>query len=180
MNGNDHFAGLPAAPEFAVTSSSVTHGMHLPLAQMSAIFGIDGGRDASPQLSWSGAPERTKSYAVTVYDPDAPTGSGLWHWAVMGIPADITSLPEGAGDDEGSGLPAAAVQLRNDIGLARFLGGAPPAGHGRHRYVIVVHALDTDDLGLSPDTTPAVLGFTLSTHVLARAVLEPFAETPAG
>jgi Raf kinase inhibitor-like YbhB/YbcL family protein len=169
---NDPFARLPEAASFAVTSTSVTDGAPLPPEQMP-------GQDISPQLSWSGAPAGTRSYAVTVYDPDAPTGSGFWHWAVADIPATVTDLPAGAGDDTGSLLPAGAVQLPNDARLARFIGAAPPAGHGRHRYVVVVHALDVATLGVPGDATPAYLGFTIAGHILGRAVLTATAETPA-
>jgi Raf kinase inhibitor-like YbhB/YbcL family protein len=179
MTGNDPFARLPEAPTFTLTSTSITDGRPLPAAQLSGMFGVPGGQDASPQLSWSGAPEGTKSYAVTVYDPDAPTGSGFWHWAVANIPADTTSLPEGAGDDTGSGLPAAAVQLPNDARAPRFIGGAPPAGHGPHRYVVTVTALDVEDIGVPADGTPALLGVTMAGHTLGRAWLVGTAETPA-
>jgi Raf kinase inhibitor-like YbhB/YbcL family protein len=143
---------------------------------MSGIFGVPGGEDVSPQLSWTGAPEGTQGYAVTVYDPDAPTGSGFWHWTVTGIPASVHELPEGAGDDSGSGLPAGAVQHRNDAGGARFLGAAPPAGHGPHRYFIVVYALDVADLGVPADAPPARVGFNLFSHTLARATMVVTAE----
>src|SRR3954463_8117091 len=176
MSANDPFARLPEAAAFVVTSSTVTDGAALPPAQFSGIFGVPGGKDLSPQLSWSGAPDGTKSYAVTVYDPDAPTGSGFWHWAVAGIPATVTELPEGAGDDTGSGLPEGAFQLPNDARAARFLGAAPPAGHGVHRYVFVVHALDTDRIGVPHDATPALLTFTITGHILARAALTATAE----
>jgi Raf kinase inhibitor-like YbhB/YbcL family protein len=179
MTQNDPFARLPEAPRFAVTSSSVTDGAPLAPAQLSGMFGVPGGQDASPQLSWSGAPEGTKSYAVTVYDPDAPTGSGFWHWAVANIPATVTSLPEGAGDEAGIGLPDPAVQFPNDARAARFVGAAPPAGHGPHRYVVTVTALDVEDIGVPADATPAFLGFTMAGHVLGRAWLVATAETPA-
>jgi Raf kinase inhibitor-like YbhB/YbcL family protein len=180
MTGNDPFERLPEVPSFTVTSASLQDGQALPPAQLSGMFGVPGGRDASPQLSWSGAPDGTKSYAVTVYDPDAPTMSGFWHWAVANIPATVSSLPEGAGDDSGSGLPETAIQLPNDARATRFIGGAPPAGHGPHRYFITVHALDTEDIGVSADSTPAFLGFTMTSHILARATLTGMAETPAG
>lgn len=180
MSANDPFARLPEAASFAVTSKTVADGAALPPEQFSGIFGVPGGKDISPQLDWSGAPEGTKSYAVTVYDPDAPTMSGFWHWAVANIPATVTSLPEGAGDDTGSGLPGPAVQLPGDARATRFVGGAPPAGHGPHRYVITVHALDVDDIGVPADSTPAFLGFTMASHILARATLTGTAETPAG
>ena len=162
MSANDPFAGLPEVPSFTVTSTTLTDGGGTPAAQMSGIFGVPGGEDISPQLSWSGAPEGTKSYAVTVYDPDAPTGSGFWHWAVADIPATVTELPEGAGDDTGSGLPEGALQLRTDAGTTRFIGAAPPAGHGAHRYFFVVHALDTESIGVPADATPAFLGFNIA------------------
>jgi len=179
MTGNDPFARLPEAASFSVTSSTVADGAVLGAPQMSGLFGVPGGQDVSPQLSWTGAPEGTKSYAVTVYDPDAPTGSGFWHWAVADIPATVTSLPEGAGDDTGSGLPAGAFQLPNDTREARFIGAAPPAGHGPHRYVVVVHALDVATIGVPADATPAFLGFNIASHILGRAVLTATAEITA-
>ncbi|MBW8698473.1 hypothetical protein MBT84_02670 [Streptomyces sp. MBT84] len=179
MSANDPFARLPEAASFTVTSTTVADGAAWSPEQFSGVFGVPGGKDLSPQLSWSGAPQGTKSYAVTVYDPDAPTGSGFWHWAVADIPATVTELPEGAGDDSGSGLPEGAFQLPNDARAARFIGAAPPAGHGLHRYVVVVHALDVESLGISADATPAVLGFTMAGHILGRAVLTATAETPA-
>ncbi|MYU33780.1 YbhB/YbcL family Raf kinase inhibitor-like protein [Streptomyces sp. SID8358] len=179
MSTNDPFARLPEAASFTVTSTTVTDGGAWSIEQYSGLSGVPGGKDVSPQLSWSGAPEGTKSYAVTVYDPDAPTGSGFWHWAVADIPATVTELPEGAGDDSGSGLPEGAFQLPNDARAARFIGAAPPAGHGPHRYFTVVHALDVDAIGVPADATPAALGFTIAGHVLGRAVLTATAETPA-
>jgi len=179
MSGNDPFARLPEVPTFTLTSATTEDGKPFAAPQHSGMFGIPGGQDASPQLAWSGAPAGTKSYAVTVYDPDAPTGSGFWHWAVANLPAGTSSLPEGAGDDTGSGLPAGAFQLRNDAGAARFVGAAPPAGHGAHRYFITVHALDVEDIGVPADATPAFLGFTMAGHILARATLIATAETPA-
>jgi Raf kinase inhibitor-like YbhB/YbcL family protein len=178
-NGNDPFARLPEAASFTVSSTTVDDGAAWPPEQYSGIFGTPGGKDLSPQLSWSGAPEGTKSYAVTVYDPDAPTGSGFWHWAVANIPAEVTELPEGAGDDTGSGLPEGAFQLPNDARVARFIGAAPPAGHGPHRYFVVVHALDVASIEVPADATPAVLGFTMSGHILGRAVLIATGETLA-
>ncbi|MEV0618307.1 YbhB/YbcL family Raf kinase inhibitor-like protein [Nonomuraea sp. NPDC050404] len=170
MSTNNPFARLPEVPSFTVTSSTLTDGAPLPAAQM-------GGKDVSPQLSWSGAPEGTKSYAVTVYDPDAPTGSGFWHWAVADIPATVRELPEGAGDETGTGLPEGAYQLPNDARARSFIGAAPPAGHGPHRYFVVVHALDVETIGVPAEATPAYLGFTISGHILGRAVLTATAET---
>ncbi|MET8426750.1 YbhB/YbcL family Raf kinase inhibitor-like protein [Nocardia sp. NPDC004860] len=175
MSANNPFARLPEAASFTVTSATVSDGAAWRPAQWSS--GAPGGKDVSPQLSWSGAPAGTKSYAVTVYDPDAPTGSGFWHWAVANIPATTTSLPEGAGDDAGSGLPTGSFQVPNDARLPRYIGAAPPAGHGEHRYFVTVHALDVDDIGIASDSTPALLGFTIAGHILGRATLVATAET---
>jgi hypothetical protein len=179
MSGNDPFAGLPKVPSFTLTSTSVEDGKPFAGPQKSGQMGIPGGEDTSPQLTWSGAPAGTKSFAVTVYDPDAPTQSGFWHWTVVNIPADTTSLPAGAGDDSGSGLPAGAVQYRNDAGSARYVGSAPPAGHGPHRYFITVHALDTEDLGVPADASAAYVGFNICSHILGRATITATAENPA-
>jgi hypothetical protein len=176
MAGNDPFARLPEVPAFTVTSTTVADGAAFASAQMSGLFGVPNGQDVSPHLAWEGAPAETKSYAITMYDPDAPTQSGFWHWAVANIPASVTSVPENAGAADGSGLPAGAFQLRNDAGSVRFIGAAPPAGHGQHRYFITVHALDVEDLGIPAEASPAFLGFNISSHVLARATLVATAE----
>ncbi len=172
----DFFAKLPQAPAFTVKSKDVVDGAAFALSQYSGIFGIEGGRDISPQLSWSGAPEGTKSYAVTIYDLDAPTGAGFWHWAIANIPANVTELPTGVGDNNGSGLPEGAIQLPNDARASRFIGAAPPAGHGKHTYIIVVYALDVENIGVPEDATPTFLGFNMSGHTIGRAVMTATAE----
>jgi len=166
----DPYAFLPEVPSFTVTSSDLSDGGALSMPQVSGVMGA-GGEDRSPQLSWSGFPQGTRSFAVTVYDPDAPTVSGFWHWAVANIPASVTELPSGAGDKDAPQLPEGALQLRNDGGFAGYLGAAPPAGHGPHRYFVVVHAVDTETLDVGADATPAVLGFNLFFHTIGRAVL---------
>ncbi|MFY9783406.1 MAG: YbhB/YbcL family Raf kinase inhibitor-like protein [Acidimicrobiales bacterium] len=166
----DPYEDLPELPTFVLTSDDVVDGAALATAQVSGLMGA-GGSDTSPQLSWSGFPPETKSFAVTIYDPDAPTASGFWHWAVADIPVTTTSLPSGAGDDEGSGLPSGAVQFANDAGLKRYVGAAPPSGHGVHHYHVVVHAVDVPSLELPAGATPAYLGFNLFMHAIARATL---------
>lgn len=167
----DPYAALPNLPTFELTSQDITDGGALASEQVSGIYGA-GGADISPQLSWSGFPEGTKSFAVTVYDPDAPTAAGFWHWAVANIPVTTTSLASNAGDEDGSGLPAGALTLRNDGSLARYLGAAPPVGHGPHRYFVAVHAVDVEVLeGVDADSTPAFLGFNLFSHAIGRAVI---------
>ncbi|KAF0847023.1 YbhB/YbcL family Raf kinase inhibitor-like protein [Nocardia caishijiensis] len=163
------YDALPKVPSFTLTSTDITDGQPLANDQVSGVFGA-GGKDISPQLSWSGFPEGTQSFAVTVYDPDAPTASGFWHWAVANIPASVTSLDTGAGS-EGGTLPAGAVSLRNDGGFPGFVGASPPKGHGPHRYFVVVHAVDVPELEVGPDAAPAYLGFNLFFHTLGRATL---------
>jgi len=145
---------------FTLTSTDLNDGGVLPDAQVQAKG------NASPQLSWSGAPEGTKSYAVTVFDPDAPTGSGFWHWTVANIPADVTAL---AADASTSSLPAGAVQGRTDFGQPGYGGAAPPAGHGPHRYIFTVFAVDVDSLPVTSENSGAIFGFNLYFHTLAKA-----------
>lgn len=165
---------LPKVPSFTVESNDLKDGEKKPLLH---VGGLVGGDNVSPHLSWSGFPEGTKSFAVTVYDPDAPTASGFWHWAVVNIPVTTTSLGQGAGDKSGSKLPEGAFQLKNDGGLAQYIGAAPPEGHGKHRYFIVVHALDIEKLDIPKEATPAYLGFNLFSHTIARGVIVPWYET---
>jgi Raf kinase inhibitor-like YbhB/YbcL family protein len=161
---------LPSVPGFALRSNDITEGDTLATPHLSGIFGA-GGEDVSPHLAWEGFPAETKSFAVTCFDPDAPTASGFWHWAVTGIPASVTELATGAGDAAGSGLPEGAVTLKGDGGVKQFLGAAPPAGHGPHRYIFAVHALDVESLGIDDGATPAFLGFNIFSHALGRALL---------
>jgi Raf kinase inhibitor-like YbhB/YbcL family protein len=156
-----------------VTSTDISEGAPIAAPHTSKLFGVPGGEDLSPQLSWSGFPADTKSFAVTCLDPDAPTGAGFWHWAVADIPVAVTSLPAGAGTPDSPDLPKGALTLRNDVGFAGYVGSAPPPGHGAHRYIFTVHAVDIESLGLNADNTPTVLGFNLFEHTLARAHLTP-------
>ena len=147
---------------FTLTSTDLTDGGALGQDQ------VYSGGNRSPQLSWSGAPDGTKSFAVTCYDPDAPTGSGSWHWTVANIPADVTELVAGAGSPGGD-LPKGAIQGRTDFGQPGFGGAAPPAGHGPHRYIFTVFAVDVESLDVNADNSGAVYGFNLHFHTLAKA-----------
>jgi Raf kinase inhibitor-like YbhB/YbcL family protein len=159
----------PAAWAFKLESPTVKPGAMLADAQVYKGFGCDGG-NTSPTLTWSGAPKGTKSFAVTVYDPDAPTGSGWWHWVVYNIPADVTSLAEGAGAAGGKGLPAGAVQGRTDFpGPPAFGGACPPAGDKPHRYIFTVYALKTEKIEVPPDASAALVGFMIHANKLAQA-----------
>ncbi|HZR50514.1 MAG TPA: YbhB/YbcL family Raf kinase inhibitor-like protein [Streptosporangiaceae bacterium] len=161
---------MPAVPSFELRSDDVTDGEMMSSRQVFNSFGMTG-ENISPQLSWSGFPAETASFAVTCYDPDAPTGSGFWHWVLLGLPASVTSLPAGAGS--GAGLPDGAFHVRNDYGSKDFGGAAPPAGDPPHRYVFAVHALDVPSLDVDDSISPAVAGFNLRFHTIARALLIP-------
>jgi Raf kinase inhibitor-like YbhB/YbcL family protein len=161
---------LPELPTFTVTSTTFKDGEAVPNSFVSGLMGA-GGEDESPQLSWSGFPEETRSFAVTVYDPDAPTASGFWHWAVANLPATVTDLPAGVGDGSPAGFPGEAVTLSNDAGMQRFVGAAPPPGHGAHRYIVVVHAVKVEKLEVNGDSSPAYLGFNLFSNAIARATI---------
>ena len=133
-------------------------------------FGCAGG-NVSPHLAWRGAPEGTKSFALTCYDPDAPTGSGFWHWLVVDIPASADSLPEGAGAPAALLLPSGALQTRTDFGAPGYGGPCPPEGDHPHRYLFTLFAVSRERLGLDADTMPAVVGFTLNFNTLEKASL---------
>ncbi|MFF0911603.1 YbhB/YbcL family Raf kinase inhibitor-like protein [Microbacterium enclense] len=158
----DPYPLLPAAASFDVVSDDVTDGQPLKDDQVA-----DKG-NTSPHLRWSNAPEGTKSFTVTCFDPDAPTPSGFWHWVLVDLPADTTELPTGfaAGD-----LPEGAFHVRNDGGESGFMGAAPPQGDQPHRYFFVVHAVADEKLGAEPDASPAVVSFNLAFKTLGRAIL---------
>jgi Raf kinase inhibitor-like YbhB/YbcL family protein len=158
---------LPEVPAFELSSEDVAAGGMLAEAHVFNGFGFSG-ENRSPHLRWSGAPEGTLSYVVNVVDPDAPTGSGFWHWTVVNLAADVTELPTGAGADDAS-LPGSAFHVRNDVGSHGWVGPAPAAGPASHRYIFTVHALDVDSLDVTADTSPAAVGFNLYFHTLARA-----------
>lgn len=170
MNPNP-YGYLLKVPSFTLTSRTVLDGQPLSRPQLSGIFGVPGGEDRSPELSWSGYPAATRSFVVSMYDPQAPTGSGFWHWLVADIPATTTSLPENAGVPDSTSLPAGAFPLNGDAGAARYIGGAPPSGSGLHDYHITVTALDVENSGVGPASSGAMLGFSIGGHTIARATL---------
>lgn len=133
-------------------------------------FGCDGG-NVSPHLRWEGAPADTRSFAVTCYDPDAPTGSGFWHWVVVNIPASVNELPLGAGNPANGTLPAGALEIRTDTGRAGYAGPCPPEGDHPHRYVFTVFAVSTETLPVTADASAAVVGFNLHFTTIEKATL---------
>ncbi len=133
-------------------------------------FGCSGG-NLSPQLSWSGAPAGTESFALTCFDPDAPTGSGFWHWVVANIPADVTSLPLGAGDPASGLMPAGALEVRTDFGKPGYGGPCPPQGANVHRYIFTLHAVGMKSLPVTADTSAAIVGFYLNFNTLEKVSL---------
>lgn len=158
----------PAAHAFDVTSADVRDHGTLSARQVLNGFGCTGG-DTSPQLAWSDPPAGTQSFAVTIYDPDAPTGSGWWHWVVYDLPAHARSLPAGAGKP--GQLPAGARHGRNDFGTYAFGGACPPAGDKAHRYVVTVTALKVAHLPLPAEPSGAMVGFMVNANRLGSATL---------
>jgi len=170
------FASQCGAAGFTLSSPEMAPGAYIAGKQVFRGFGCEGG-NTSPALNWQGAPKGTKSFAVTMYDPDAPTGSGWWHWLVFNLPADATDLKPGAGDPKAGLLPAGAVQSRTDFGQPGYGGPCPPVGDKPHRYVFTVHALKVDALkvdalALDENATAAMVGFFLNQNALGKAVLQ--------
>ncbi len=158
-----------AKTPFTLTSADFVPGQPVAQKHMLNGFGCTGGNQ-SPQLSWHGAPKGTKSFVLTMYDPDAPTGSGWWHWVVYNIQAQETDLPAGVG--QGAVLPAGAIEAHNDGGEAHYGGPCPPQGASAHRYILTVHALDVDKLGVPENASPAMIGFMAGMHQLGKATLK--------
>jgi Raf kinase inhibitor-like YbhB/YbcL family protein len=156
------------AAGFKLESPTIKPGGTLTDDQVFNGFGCTG-KNVSPALKWSGAPAGTKSFALTLYDPDAPTGSGWWHWVVYNIPAGTSGLAAGAGTADGANLPAGTMQGRTDFGTPGFGGACPPPGDKPHRYVFTVYALKTDKLEVPADASPAMIGGMIHANQLGAA-----------
>jgi Raf kinase inhibitor-like YbhB/YbcL family protein len=167
----DPYADLPPVPSFCLESSLVADGETMPIAQRDGVFGA-GGQGSSPDLTWWGFPDETQSFIITMYDPDAPTPSGFWHWAVINLPVSVASLSAGAGEGDRT-LPEGSAHLPNDASLRRYLGAGPPPGDPPHRYFIVVSALDIPEAGVPATATPALALFHTRANTVARAMLVP-------
>jgi hypothetical protein len=165
-------AATAAEAGMKLTSAEVSDGATIKNPQVFNSFTCTGD-NVSPSLSWSGSPKETKSFVVTVYDPDAPTGSGWWHWVVVNLPASTTSIPKGAGDPKANLLPPGAMQTRTDFGAPGYGGPCPPKGDKPHHYHFTVYALDEDKLGFvqDPNGSGALVGYEVHFHTLAKASL---------
>jgi Raf kinase inhibitor-like YbhB/YbcL family protein len=164
--------GAANAQSMTLTSADIKEGATIANEQVFKGFGCTGG-NISPALNWSGAPSGTKSFALSIYDPDAPTGSGWWHWVVFNIPPGTNALPKGAGDVKKKLMPKGAIQSRTDFGADGYGGPCPPAGDKPHRYQITVFAVDVDALpdAKNDSVSAALVGFDLHFHTLAKATL---------
>lgn len=157
--------------EMTISSNDIQPGQLMNKQHEFKGFGCDGG-NLSPQLSWSNAPQGTRSFAISAFDPDAPTGSGWWHWQVINIPAGVHAVAQNAGSLTASLLPKSAVQIKTDYGQAGFGGACPPAGHGTHRYQFTVHALSVEQLDLPADASNALVGYMINANRIGSATLE--------
>ncbi|PTQ90395.1 YbhB/YbcL family Raf kinase inhibitor-like protein [Agitococcus lubricus] len=160
-------SGHAISANFSLSSPSIKANK-LSLKQVANSFGCTG-ENISPALMWQNAPKTSKSYAITVYDPDAPTGSGWWHWVVYNIPKESSQLPEGAGTENSTTLPTGAIQGRTDASSHSFLGACPPVGDKPHRYIFTIHALNVEKLELPSEASAAHIGFMLNAHRIAKA-----------
>ena len=161
------------AETFTLMSNDLAHGKFMDKRQEFNGFGCSGG-DQSPHLKWSNAPVGTKSFAITVYDPDAPTGSGWWHWQVVNIPANVTEFSAGVGSPDKKLMPVGSMQILNDYGVRGFGGACPPKGHGKHRYRFTVYALSVAKLDLPKEASGALAGYMIHSNTIESATIESF------
>lgn len=168
----DPYSFLPEVPAFPVVSNDVTDGQ--PMSSTHAFDGMGaGGSNQSPHLSWNGFPDDARSFVVTCFDPDAPIPGGFWHWVLVDVPRNVTELASDAGNRNGANIPDGSLHVPNDMGELAFGGAAPPPGDRPHRYMFVVHAVDSEKLGVDSSASAAVVGFNLAFHTLARATITP-------
>ncbi|WP_291619113.1 YbhB/YbcL family Raf kinase inhibitor-like protein [Colwellia sp.] len=165
------FPSAVFADSFRLSSQDIAEGKFMSKAQEFTGFGCTGG-DLSPQLQWSGVPKGTKSFAITGYDPDAPTGSGWWHWQLVNIPNTVTEVAAGAGSTKKDLAPAGSMQIQNDYGSRGFGGACPPAGHGVHHYRFTIHALSVERLELPLDASGALAGYMINANTIATSTIE--------
>lgn len=159
------------ADNFTLSSHDIASGEMMNKAQEFKGFGCDGG-DLSPHLKWSNAPKGTKSFALTAYDPDAPTGSGWWHWQVINIPVNVSEIPTGAGHGKNNTMPAGSMQIENDYGSASFGGACPPEGHGIHHYRFKIHALSVEKIELPANASGALAGYMINANTIESSTIE--------
>lgn len=166
------FAVLPGAiaGEFTLSSPHLNDGGPMAKQQVFNGFGCTGS-NVSPALHWDRPPAGTKSFAVTCYDPDAPTGSGWWHWVVFNLGPDVRALPENSGDPAGSAAPAGCIQSMTDFGKTGYGGACPPQGDSAHHYIFTVYALDVESLPLEASAPAAMVGFYIHQHAIDKAVI---------
>ncbi|WCN11048.1 YbhB/YbcL family Raf kinase inhibitor-like protein [Marinomonas mediterranea] len=164
-------APLGWAESLTLTSEDIADGKFMTKAQEFNGFGCSGD-DLSPQLTWSGAPAGTKSFALTAYDPDAPTGSGWWHWQIINIPLNVNELVQGAGNPNQTLAPKGSVQIANDYGVHGFGGACPPQGHGVHHYRFTLHALSTDKIDLPENASGALTGYMINANSIETSTIE--------
>ncbi len=164
------FSSTAMAESFSLNSADISHGEFMSTAQEFTGFGCSGD-NISPSLAWSGAPKGTEAFAILVHDPDAPTGSGWWHWQIVNIPKTVNSLPADAGNISGKLAPEGSLQIANDYGTKDFGGACPPKGHGTHRYQYTVHAM-SKKLDLPEDASGALVGYMVNANSLASTTLE--------
>jgi len=159
------------ADTFKLSSQDIADGEFMSKTQEFNGFGCVGG-DLSPQLKWSGAPKGTKSFAITAYDPDAPTGSGWWHWQIVNIPHNVNEMAAGAGSTQKDLAPKGSMQIKNDYGSRGFGGACPPKGHGVHHYRFTVHALSVEKLELPADASGALTGYMINANTIETSTIE--------
>jgi Raf kinase inhibitor-like YbhB/YbcL family protein len=159
------------AGSLTLSSNDIVHGKFMDKKQEFNSFGCSG-EDLSPHLKWSNAPKGTKSFAVTAYDPDAPTGSGWWHWQIINISANVTELSINAGSVKENLSPSGSTQIQNDYGSRGFGGACPPEGHGVHHYRFTVHAISVEKLELPIDASGALAGYMINAHTIESSTIE--------